>query len=67
MFSIMAYIVFGMLAGWIASLLVRRDMHPGGLISSILFASLILWIVTAAQNHGQSKAQHQTLNEGGRR
>ena len=91
MFSIMAYVVFGMLAGWIASLLVRRDMHPsdwgllfivgvggslvggivvnlllgqgfklhpGGLISSILFASLILWIVTAAQNRGQTKPQH---------
>ena len=88
MWSIMAYIVLGMLAGWVASLLVRRDKHPsdwgmlfligvagslvggivvnlllgegfklspGGLISSILFASLILWIVTAAQNRGQGK------------
>ena len=86
MFSIMAYIVFGMLAGWLASLLVRRDMHPsdwgllfivgvagslvggivvnlllgqgfklhpGGLISSIVFACLILWIVTKVQNRGQ--------------
>ena len=84
----MAYIVLGMLAGWVASLLVRRDMHPsdwgmlfligvagslvggivvnlllgegfklhpGGLISSILFASLILWIVTAVKNRGQGK------------
>jgi uncharacterized membrane protein YeaQ/YmgE (transglycosylase-associated protein family) len=88
MFSIMAYIVFGMLAGWLASLLVRRDMHPsdwgllfvvgvagslvggivvnlllgqgfklhpGGLISSIVFACLILWIVTRVQNRGQGK------------
>ena len=84
----MAYIVLGMLAGWVASLLVRHDMHPsdwgllfiigvagsliggivvnlllgqgfklhpGGLISSILFASLILWIVTAAKNRGQGR------------
>jgi len=84
----MVYIVLGMLAGWVASLLVRHDMHPsdwgllfivgvagsliggivvnlllgqgfklhpGGLISSILFASLILWIVTAAKNRGQGK------------
>ena len=84
----MTYIVLGMLAGWVASLLVRRDRHPsdwgmlfligvagslvggivvnlllgegfklspGGLISSILFASLILWIVTAAKNRGQGK------------
>jgi len=88
MWSIMAYIVLGMLAGWVASLLVRRDRHPsdwgllfvvgvagslvggivvnlllgqgfelrpGGLISSILFASLILWIVTATKNRGQGK------------
>jgi uncharacterized membrane protein YeaQ/YmgE (transglycosylase-associated protein family) len=88
MWSIMAYIVLGMLAGWVASLLVRRDRHPsdwgmlfligvagslvggivvnlllgegfklspGGLISSILFASLILWIVTAVQNRDHSK------------
>jgi len=84
----MAYIVLGMLAGWVASLLVRHDMHPsdwgllfiigvagsliggivvnlllgqgfklhpGGLISSILFASLILWIVTATKNRGQGR------------
>jgi len=84
----MAYIVLGMLAGWVASLLVRRDKHPsdwgmlfivgvagslvggivvnlligqgfklspGGLISSIIFASLILWIITAVKNRGQSK------------
>jgi uncharacterized membrane protein YeaQ/YmgE (transglycosylase-associated protein family) len=84
----MAYIVLGMLAGWVASLLVRRDMHPsdwgllfvvgvagslaggivvnlligqgfelhpGGLISSILCASLILWIVTAVKNRGQGR------------
>jgi len=84
----MTYIVLGMLAGWVASLLVRRDRHPsdwgmlfligvagslvggivvnlllgegfklgpGGVISSILFASLILWIVTAAKNRGQGK------------
>jgi uncharacterized membrane protein YeaQ/YmgE (transglycosylase-associated protein family) len=90
MWSIMAYIVLGMLAGWVASLLVRRDMHPsdwgllfivgvagslvggivvnlllgqgfalrpGGLISSILFASLILWIVTATKNRGQGKSR----------
>jgi uncharacterized membrane protein YeaQ/YmgE (transglycosylase-associated protein family) len=90
MFSIMAYIVLGMLAGWLASLLVRRDMHPsdwgllfivgvagslvggivvnlllgqgfklhpGGLISSIVFACLILWIVTMWQNRGQSRAR----------
>ena len=88
MWSIMAYIVLGMLAGWVASLLVRHDKHPsdwgmlfligvagslvggivvnlllgegfklspGGLISSILFASLILWIVTATKNRGQGK------------
>jgi uncharacterized membrane protein YeaQ/YmgE (transglycosylase-associated protein family) len=90
MWSIMAYIVLGMLAGWVASLLVRHDMHPsdwgmlfvvgvagslvggivvnlligqgfklhpGGLISSIVFASLILWIVTAVKNRGQGKTQ----------
>ncbi|MEI6727341.1 MAG: GlsB/YeaQ/YmgE family stress response membrane protein, partial [Actinomycetes bacterium] len=28
MFSILAYIVIGMVAGWAASLLVRHDMHP---------------------------------------
>lgn len=93
MWSIMAYIVLGMLAGWVASLLVRHDMHPsdwgllflvgvagslvggitvnlltghgfklhpGGLISSILFASLILWIVTATKNRGQSKLRRAT-------
>ena len=90
MWSIMAYIVLGMLAGWVASLLVRRDMHPsdwgmlfivgvagslvggivvnlligqgfklhpGGLISSIVFACLILWIVTMVQNRGHGKAR----------
>jgi len=90
MWSIMAYIVLGMLAGWVASLLVRRDMHPsdwgtlfvvgvagslvggiavnlligqgfdlhpGGLISSIVFASLILWIVTAVKDRGRGKPQ----------
>ncbi len=82
MWSIMAYIVLGMVAGWLASLIVRREMrpsdwgtlfligvagslvggivvnlligqgfhlHPGGLISSVVFASLLLWIVTAVQ------------------
>jgi uncharacterized membrane protein YeaQ/YmgE (transglycosylase-associated protein family) len=91
MWSIMAYIVLGMLAGWVASLLVRHDMHPsdwgllfivgvagslvggivvnlligqgfklhpGGLISSILFASLILWIAAAVKNRGQGKPRH---------
>jgi uncharacterized membrane protein YeaQ/YmgE (transglycosylase-associated protein family) len=82
MWSIMAYIVLGMLAGWLASLIVRREMHPsdwgtlflvgvagslvggivvnlligqglklhpGGLISSVVFASLFLWILTAVR------------------
>jgi uncharacterized membrane protein YeaQ/YmgE (transglycosylase-associated protein family) len=90
MFSIMAYIVLGMLAGWLASLLVRRDMHPsdwgvlfivgvagslvggivvnlllgqgfklhpGGLIASVVFACLILWIVTAVKNRGRGKSR----------
>ncbi len=90
MWSIMAYVVLGMLAGWVASLLVRRDMHPsdwgtlfivgvagsliggivmglifgqglelhpGGVISSIVFACLILWIVTTVKNRGQVKAR----------
>jgi uncharacterized membrane protein YeaQ/YmgE (transglycosylase-associated protein family) len=88
MWSIMAYIVLGMLAGWVASLLVRHDMHPsdwgllfvvgvagslvggiimglilgqglelrpGGVISSIVFACLILWILTSVKNRGQGK------------
>jgi len=82
MWSIMAYIVLGMVAGWLASLIVRREkrpsdwgmlfligvagsliggivvnliigqgfsLHPGGLISSVLFASLLLWMVTVVQ------------------
>jgi uncharacterized membrane protein YeaQ/YmgE (transglycosylase-associated protein family) len=98
MWSIMAYIVLGMLAGWVASLLVRRDMHPsdwgmlfivgvagslvggivvnlllgqgfklhpGGLISSIAFACLILWIVTMVQNRGAAKPR--PADDGGHR
>ena len=49
MFTIMAFIVLGMLAGWVASLLVRHDMHPSDW--SMLFiigvaGSLIAGIVT---------------------
>lgn len=92
MWSILAYIVIGMVAGWAASLLVRHDMHPsdwgslfllgigssviagivinlimgngfklqpGGVISSIAVACLLLWIYTAAHNrrHASSEAR----------
>ena len=86
MWSIMAYIVLGMVAGWLASLIVRREMrpsdwgtlflvgvagslaggivvnlligqgfklHPGGLISSVVFASLFLWILTVVRRRRQ--------------
>lgn len=83
MWSILAYIVLGMVAGWLASIIVRREkrpsdwgvlfivgvagsliggivvnlimgrgfrLAPGGLISSVVFACLVLWIVTIVQN-----------------
>jgi uncharacterized membrane protein YeaQ/YmgE (transglycosylase-associated protein family) len=49
MFTIMAFIVVGMLAGWTASLLVRHDMHPsdwGMLFLVGIAASLIAGTVT---------------------
>jgi uncharacterized membrane protein YeaQ/YmgE (transglycosylase-associated protein family) len=82
MWSIMAFIVIGMVAGWLASFIVRRDRHPsdwgmlllvgvagslaggivanllmgegfsvqpGGLISSVAFACLFLWLLTSVQ------------------
>jgi uncharacterized membrane protein YeaQ/YmgE (transglycosylase-associated protein family) len=85
----MAYIVLGMVAGWLASLIVRRDMHPrdwgtlflvgvagslvggivvnlligegfklhpGGLISSVVFACLLLWILTVVQRRRSAPA-----------
>ena len=48
MFSILAYIVIGMVAGWAASLLVRHDMHPsdwGTLFLLGVGSSLIAGIV----------------------
>jgi len=90
-FTIMVFIVIGMVAGWAASLLVRHDMHPkdwgtlfvigvagsliagvfinlimgdgfeirpGGIIGSIAFACLILWVYTRVHNqtHARSEA-----------
>lgn len=82
MWSIMVFIVIGMVAGWLASFIVRRDRHPsdwgmlflvgvagslvggivvnlligdgfslqpGGLVSSVAFACLFLWMLTAVQ------------------
>jgi uncharacterized membrane protein YeaQ/YmgE (transglycosylase-associated protein family) len=96
MWSIMAFIVIGMVAGWLASFIVRRDRHPsdwgvlflvglagsfaggivvnlligqgftlqpGGLISSVAFACLFLWILTAVQRRSapqQAAAAHKS-------
>ena len=90
MWSILAYIALGMLAGWLASWFVRGDRHPsdwgllfiigvagslaggitvnllmgngfklapGGVISSVAFACLFLWIVTMVRNRGRVAAQ----------
>lgn len=95
MWSILAYIVIGMVAGWAASLLVRHDMHPsdwgtlflvgiggsliagivvnllmgygfklqpGGVIASIAFASLILWVLTSVKNRGHAQRRAVTAN-----
>jgi len=97
----MAYIVLGMVAGWLASLIVRRDMHPrdwgtlflvgvagslaggivvnlligegfklhpGGLISSVVFACLFLWILTMVRRRGTATApSHGSHSSGSRR
>ena len=49
-----------LLGGIVVNLLIGQGfkLHPGGLISSIVFASLILWIVTAVKNRGQGKPRH---------
>ncbi len=82
MWSILAFVAIGMVAGWTASLLVRGEMHPsdwgrlflvgvggsliagiavnlilgngfalrpGGVIGSILVASLLLWLFTSRE------------------
>jgi len=49
MFTIMIFIVIGMVAGWAASLLVRHDMHPtdwGRLFIVGVAASLIAGTLT---------------------
>jgi uncharacterized membrane protein YeaQ/YmgE (transglycosylase-associated protein family) len=94
MWSIMAYIALGMLAGWLASWFIRGDRHPrdwgmlfivgvggsvaggivvnllmgngfklvpGGVISSVAFACLFLWIVTMVRNRGKVAA-HATAS-----
>jgi uncharacterized membrane protein YeaQ/YmgE (transglycosylase-associated protein family) len=83
MWTILMLIVVGMVAGWVASLIVRGEKHPrdwallfavglagsflggilanliagngfklrpAGLIGSIILASILLWLITRAQN-----------------
>lgn len=97
MWSIMAYIVLGMVAGWLASVIVRREqrpsdwgtvflvgvggallggvvmnllfgqgfsLHPAGLVSSVVCASLLLWAVTAAKR--RRTTPHATASGGHR-
>ena len=97
MWSILAYIVIGMVAGWAASLLVRHDMHPtdwgmlfilgiassviagivinllmgqgfklqpGGVVSSIVVASLLLWVYTAVHNRNHARAEAHLAADG---
>ncbi len=97
MWSILAYIVIGMVAGWAASLLVRHDMHPndwgtlfllgigssliagivinlvmgngfklqpGGVISSIVVACLLLWIYTSVHNRSHARAEARRVANG---
>ena len=88
MWTILIFIVIGMVAGWAASLLIRREKYPtdwglllgigiagsliagiiinlimgegfriapGGIIGSIVAASVLLWIYTRAQNRGHER------------
>jgi len=98
MFTIMAFIVLGMVAGWVASLVVRgekrpRDwgllftvgvggaliggvivnlvagnglqLRPAGFIGSIAVASILLWLITRAQN--KTRQRRRTTANGSRR
>ena len=88
MWTILIFIVIGMVAGWAASLLIRREKYPtdwgvlyvigvsgsliagiilnlimgngfkvapGGIIGSIVVASVLLWLYTRAQNRNSGK------------
>jgi uncharacterized membrane protein YeaQ/YmgE (transglycosylase-associated protein family) len=88
MWTILIFIVIGMVAGWAASLFIRREKYPsdwgllflvgvagsliagtavnllmgegfairpGGIIGSVLVASLLLWLFTRAQNRGHER------------
>jgi len=97
MWTILIFIVIGMVAGWAASLLIRREKHPtdwglllgigiagsliagiiinllmgegfkvrpGGVIGSIIVASILLWLYTRTQNRGQQKQKRTSSANG---
>lgn len=98
MFTILAFIVLGLVAGWAASLIVRGEKRPrdwgllftvgiggsliggiivnlvtgnglklgfAGFIGSIILASILLWLVTRAQN--RTRARRRMKAGGARR
>lgn len=102
MWTILIFIVIGMVAGWAASLLIRREKYPadwgllfiigvagsliagivvnlilgdgfriapGGIIGSIVVASLLLWLYTRAQDRQsrQQRARQSTRADGSHR
>ncbi len=97
MWTILMFIVIGMVAGWAASLLIRREKYPtdwglllgigiagsliagiiinlimgegfkiapGGIIGSIVVASVLLWLYTRAQNRGYERQTSATSANG---